>query len=58
MKGLNLVYLFQSNYEWLSYICVKMRCVMKGLKWVYLFSVQLRMVELYLCYNEVCYEGT
>ena len=40
---------FQSNYEWLSYICVIMRCVMKGLNWVYLFSVQLRMVELYLC---------
>ena len=31
---------------------------MKGLNWVYLFSVQLRMFELYLCYNEVCYEGT
>ena len=49
---------FQSNYEWLSYICVKTRCVMKGLNSVYLFSVQLQMVELYLCYNEVCYEGT
>ena len=30
---------------------------MKGLNCVYLFSVQLRMVEIYLCYNEVCYEG-